>query len=80
MTELTVNQVDIAKLQVNPGEMLVVTTKVPLTRDGHERVKEAFTKAFEKGGGYVPPILVIDDKLELRIMTASDLTASGGKG
>lgn len=76
MSELVVNQVDVAKLKVQPGEMLVVTVKMPLTMEMAARVKEAFTKAFKEGGGYVPSILVIDDKIEARVMTAEQVGAT----
>ena len=73
MTELTINQVDVAKLKVEPDEILLVTVKMPLTREIAERVKQAFHQAFEDTGGTIPSILVIDDKIEARVVRSADL-------
>jgi hypothetical protein len=71
--QLTINQVDVAKLDVQRGEFLLVTTKFPLTPDVASLIRSAFKRAFEETGGNVPSILVIDDKIEARVVRAGDL-------
>jgi hypothetical protein len=73
MGELTVNQVDVAKLKVAPGDVLLVSVETMLSMEQAARVKDAFLKAFEETGGTVPSILVIDKQITARVVRASDV-------
>lgn len=80
MSEITVNQAEVAKLKCEPGEVLLITIKGPITSETAVLCRNAFTKAFEDGGGYVPTILVVDDTITAQIIKADQLPGSGGKG
>lgn len=68
MSELTVNQVDVAKLAVQPGEIIMVECDRPLTAEMAERIRDAFKRAFEISGSNMPGILVIDPGLTVKVV------------
>lgn len=72
MSEITVNAVDVARIKCEPGEVLLITVKGTLTADEAARVRDAFKRAFVEAGGHVPAILVVDDKIEARIVKAEN--------
>lgn len=59
--DLSVNQVDVAKLAVQRGEVLMVRVARTINTELCRRIHHAFKEAFQKGGGIVPPILIVDD-------------------
>lgn len=61
--DLNVNQVDVTKLAVQPGEVLVVRVAGTINSEFYARLAFAFKDAFNRGGGFVPPILVVDDRI-----------------
>jgi hypothetical protein len=73
MSELKINQVDVARLKVGPGEVLLVSVDTMLSMEQAARVKDAFRKAFEEGGGTVPSILVIDKRITAKVARAPDI-------
>lgn len=79
MTELTVNQVDVAKLTVSDDEIVMITVASVLTKEAAFRIKAAFKKAFEDTGGNVPPILVIGDQLKVEVVRRSDLVLNSNE-
>jgi hypothetical protein len=72
MTELTVNQVDVAKLSVGPGETLMVQYDGTLTHEMTLRVRDAFRRAFEACGGIVPPILMVDKNFQVSVVKTEE--------
>lgn len=67
-SELRVNQVDVAKLNIRPGDVLMVKVDRPITQDTAERIRRGFQEAFEKSGGNLPEILVIDGGIEVQVV------------
>lgn len=61
MADLSINQVDVAKLNVTAGDVLAIKVDKPITAEMAARIRLAFHEAFAKGGGYVPEILVLGD-------------------
>jgi hypothetical protein len=78
MSELRINQVDVAKLSVEPGDVLLVTTKDIVTKEIGGFIREAFRKAFAEAGGTTPPILVIDERLKVEIVRQDNIAARSG--
>lgn len=73
MTEITINQVAVARMNVGPDEVVMVTASIRLTDESAFRIKEAFKRAFKETGGNVPPILVIDNNLKVEIVRRAGL-------
>ncbi len=73
MSTLTVNQVDVARLNVAADEVVLVTCAGILSQDQAGRIKSAFASAFEATGGEVPPILVVSGGLKVDVVRRSDL-------
>jgi hypothetical protein len=73
MTELTVNQVDVARLNVGDDEIVMLTTPGIISRETAHKIKEAFARAFHETGGKVPPILVMDNGLKVEVVRRFDL-------
>lgn len=72
MTELTINQVDVAKLNIQPGEILLVTPKQPLTAETAARIRDTFNEAFKRSGGGVPPTVIVGDpNLDVSVVKSS---------
>jgi hypothetical protein len=81
MTELTINEVDVAKLNVQPGQVLMVKCKHSLRMEQAIAIRRLFMEAFEKAGGDIPYVLVVDRTVDLEVITreqAARLEERGG--
>lgn len=70
MPDLKVNEVDVARLKIEPGEVLIISVDRVITEDVVKRIKAIFREAFECGGGTVPSMIVIDPQITIKIAKA----------
>lgn len=78
MAELKINEVDVRRLLLQPGEVLVVTTKHLITAETAARLRQQLQDAFVRAGAERPEIF-ISDSLEFEIIKAAALSKAKGE-
>lgn len=73
VSELTINPVDVARLKVEPSEVLLIQVAGVVDQDTVKRIKEIFRTAFIESGCVVPGIVVIDDRIKVTVVRAADV-------
>jgi hypothetical protein len=59
----------IAKLEIEPGDILLVQTEEKMTYAAHERIEDAFKAAMDRAGVHAP-ILIGDKSVTVSVMKA----------
>lgn len=68
MPDLTINQVDVAKLSIQKGDVIMVKVDRLITQGMAALIRDRFREVFERTGGDMPEILVVDGSVKVTIV------------